>query len=98
MSSAAAHCSARWSASATENASSSVRTRSLLARSFIHDPLRTRRRPLGLRFLVRFQVVLEVNARIERAVGLLRLVLHVDLREGEAHCLRTVPVPALRVH
>src|SRR5215210_1754688 len=101
MSSAAAHCSACWSASATENASSSVSARSLLARSFIHQRLgepSARGRPLGLRHLVGFEVVLEVNAGIERTVGLLRSVLHVDLRKRQAHGFSTLPVSAFGVH
>src|SRR5262249_59121948 len=40
-----------------------------------------------LRFLLGLEVVLEVDAGVERTVRLLRLVLHVDLRKGEADVL-----------
>src|SRR4029079_15008690 len=41
----------------------------------------------GSAFLLRLHVVLEVDPRVERSVGFLRLVLDVDLREGERDVL-----------
>src|SRR4026209_1889568 len=82
MSSAAAHCSAWCSASATDTPVSSVRGRWL---------------PLALRLLVGLEVVLEVNSCRKRAVGLLRSVLDVDLRKRQAHRLRTVALFAIGI-
>src|SRR5215471_2027815 len=81
MSAAASHCCACCRAMATATASSSVRARSVSA---------------VLRPLAGLEVVLEVNAGTERAVGLLRLVLHVDLGERQADRLGAA-VAAVRV-
>ena len=43
--------------------------------------------PARLSGLVRLEVVLEVDAGVERAIGLLRPVLEVDLRKDQAHDL-----------
>src|SRR5919109_685738 len=100
MSSAAAHCSACCSARATDTASSSVRARSLLGRCSIHRGSaegRGRAPLLGLPLLVGLEVVLEVNSGIERAIGLLRSVLDIDLRKRQANGLHTVAVAAVGV-
>src|SRR5690242_13389953 len=70
MSAAVSHCWACCSAMPTETASSSVRARSVRA---------------VLRLLLGLEVVLEVNAGVEGPICFLRLVLDVDLGEGEAH-------------
>src|SRR4051794_788532 len=91
MSSAAASCCACWSAMATDTASSSVSARSLLAGCSIPRPASDVLHLIGL------EVVLEVNSRIERAVGLLRLVFDIDLRKRQADRLRTVAVSTVGV-
>src|SRR3954447_16903604 len=48
-----------------------------------------------LALLLRLEVVLEVDAGVERAVGLLPLVLHVDLGEVAGHLIRRDDVTAL---
>src|SRR4051812_36794656 len=56
--------------------------------------------PIGnaLADLVALDVVLEMNARIERAVGLLRLVFEVDLGKHQTHRLRCRAAGGAAVH
>ena len=58
----------------------------------------TARSPPLLRFLVGLDVVLEMDARIERSIGLLRPVLEVDLGERQAHVLRAALVTVALCH
>src|SRR6266508_7007227 len=95
MSAAAVHCSFRCSRMAIDTASSRLRARSLVDKSSILciscalAPVVDRGTPsLELPFLVGLDVVLEVNAGIERPVRLLRLVFEINLGKRQTHVLR----------
>src|SRR4051812_12325286 len=75
---------------ASDIASSRLRARSFSGSCSM--PAAASSPPLESPFLVALDVVLEVNAGLERPVGLLRLVLEVDLGERQSHILGVASV------
>src|SRR6266542_1672013 len=105
MSAAAVHCSFRCSRMAIDTASSMLRARSLVDKGSILcisralAPVVDRgTRSLELPFLVGLDVVLEVNARIERPVGLLRFVFEIDFGKCQTHVLRLAALTVAQFH
>src|SRR3954454_11103519 len=80
---------------ASDIASSKLRARSFSGNCSM--PAAASSPPLESPFLVALDVVLEVNARLERPVGLLRFVLEVDFGKRQRHVLRVATVARVAV-
>src|SRR6266545_3435610 len=100
MSAATVHCSFCCSRTAIDIASSRLRARSSGGNgSTSHSRGRqTGTRRLELPFLVGLDVVLEVNAGIERPVRLLRLVFEINLGKRQTHVLRQAALAVALCH